>query len=325
MKQGTVTDDRDVSLMAIDQYMRWVKHIPNLTDEEEAWLVGRVEQGKQERDKPFPDGAVLQAARDACNRLFEGFQRLVVYLANRVKARCRSLELLDLVQEGNLALLAVLEDMQTGKVRCGRLGGLVGLRVRCAMWAAVCDFDRAIRLPREVHTALMRLRQAQSRLQEEAGRELSLAELAQQTEMTARAVYELQEAGRREDVASLHALLEEATEEGVGGDCLFVELYQAAEAEETERRRQLEAAVESALEAALTVGQKEVVRLRYGFGEGSGPMRPYSLVGELAGMRKHAAEVAGKRAEGRLYPVLASLVQAGVAVGVRGSQAVLSA
>ena len=35
----TMFDDREGSLMAFDQYMRQVRWIPPLTDEEEPWLV----------------------------------------------------------------------------------------------------------------------------------------------------------------------------------------------------------------------------------------------------------------------------------------------
>ena len=47
-------DDQDVSLLALDQYMRLVKWTPELTLEEEGQLLERVERGRQEQRNLFP-------------------------------------------------------------------------------------------------------------------------------------------------------------------------------------------------------------------------------------------------------------------------------
>ena len=48
-------EDRDAPLMALDQYMRWVRQIPYLTEEEEAVLLRRLERGAYERKQVSPD------------------------------------------------------------------------------------------------------------------------------------------------------------------------------------------------------------------------------------------------------------------------------
>src|SRR5437764_4507200 len=97
-------DNQDVSLLAIDQYMRFVKWTRELTLEEEGQLLERVERGKQEQVQPSPDRQVLAEAKQAYDRLVVGFQPLVIHIANHYTYRARSMELMDLIQEGNEGL-----------------------------------------------------------------------------------------------------------------------------------------------------------------------------------------------------------------------------
>jgi RNA polymerase primary sigma factor len=86
-------DDHRESLSALDQFRREAQRIPPLEESEELDLVQQARCG----------------ARDARDRLVEGYQIHLLRLARRYAPRCASLTLLDLVQEGNLGLLAALE------------------------------------------------------------------------------------------------------------------------------------------------------------------------------------------------------------------------
>ena len=86
-------DNHHESLSALDQFRREAQRIPPLEESEELDLVGQVRCG----------------AKDACDRLVEAYQIHLLRLATRYAPRCASLTLLDLVQEGNLGLLAALE------------------------------------------------------------------------------------------------------------------------------------------------------------------------------------------------------------------------
>src|SRR5215469_252693 len=88
--------DRQASLSSLDQYIREVKWIPPLTDEEEACLLQQIE------------------CDQARTRLIEGYQALVLKLAKRYRRHCHELEVLDLVQEGNKGLLRALERYDGG-------------------------------------------------------------------------------------------------------------------------------------------------------------------------------------------------------------------
>src|SRR5437870_6064130 len=56
-EQGAMSihDDQDVSLMALDQYIREVRWLEPLTEEEEAQLLARIERGKDEKRQAQPN------------------------------------------------------------------------------------------------------------------------------------------------------------------------------------------------------------------------------------------------------------------------------
>src|SRR5439155_19379722 len=110
-------DDRDVSLMAYDQYMRLVNWTPRLSDEEILQLLQRIAQGKAEQMKARPDAWVLAQANEARDHLVVGLQRLAICLAQRCHRRYQRLELLDLIQEGNGGLLKATETHQPERGR----------------------------------------------------------------------------------------------------------------------------------------------------------------------------------------------------------------
>jgi RNA polymerase primary sigma factor len=86
-------DDHRESLSALDQFRREAQRIPPLQESEELSLIHQVQCG----------------SRDARDRLVEAYQLHLLRLARRYAPRCASLTVLDLVQEGNLGLLAALE------------------------------------------------------------------------------------------------------------------------------------------------------------------------------------------------------------------------
>jgi RNA polymerase primary sigma factor len=93
MQTTSAIDDHRESLSALDQFRREAQRVPPLQEAEELDLVQQVRCG----------------ARDARDRLVEAYQIHLLRLARRYAPRCASLTILDLVQEGNLGLLAALE------------------------------------------------------------------------------------------------------------------------------------------------------------------------------------------------------------------------
>ncbi len=120
-------------------YRADLRRIAPLTREEEALLVGQLRLARQ--------GLLpAQLARQARQRLVEGNQSLVIYLARKYHASFRRLDLEDLIQEGNLALVQATE-------RCPYRGetfsGYASLAIREGFAYARCH-DWPIYLSRDV-------------------------------------------------------------------------------------------------------------------------------------------------------------------------------
>ncbi len=295
-------NDQDVSLMAIDQYMHLVKCTPHLGAEEEAQLLECVAQGKAEQSKPCPDPQVLDHARQARDRLVEGYQPLVIYLAKHFLSCCRSMELLDLIQEGAFGLLRAIEEHQIGTE--GKFSGLVSQCVRHAICRALWERDSVVRLPQYISETLSRMRKVARRLRKLLGRDASLAEIAQIMQVSAERLAELMEVQERcqEGVESLQGLL---TEDDAEDRHDFVSLFATAVAADAARRESLAAVVKEVVETALTPRQGEVVRLRYGLGEQDRRCLSYREAAQQLGVRPKAVWKTEKLARARLQRELA--------------------
>ncbi len=136
-------DDTDVSLTAEAQYMHQVHWTPKLTLEEETSLFQRLERGKHERAQLWPDQRVLADAKQARDRLVEGFQGFVTSLASQWVWRFRNMDLMDVIQEGNEGLMQAIElhDPTKGYP----LRALAGTCIRHAIIDALAKRDGQVR------------------------------------------------------------------------------------------------------------------------------------------------------------------------------------
>src|SRR2546421_5786204 len=126
-------NSKDSSLMAYDQYSRWVRWTPRVSKEEIASLMQGVLRGKEERSKGSPDRQILEAASQAREQIVIALQRLVIHLARRFLSRFQSLELLDLIQEGNLGLLLAIDHYPSTGTGEGFLG-YATVCIRQVLW-----------------------------------------------------------------------------------------------------------------------------------------------------------------------------------------------
>ncbi len=295
-------DDQHISLLALDQYMRWVKWTPELTLEEEGQLLERVDRGKQEQLKLCPDRQVLEEARQARDRLVAGFQPLVIHIASTYRYRVRSMDVMDLIQEGNLGLLQAIDVNDTNKGYS--LAGLAGRCIRDAILQAVYYRDRQVRFSMRTEQALAHLSYMQSQLASLLGRDPSLEELAEALSLDQEKVEELLALGEQGQVESLHLLLDEDEQEERSD---FVTLFGASVVAEDARQVHLAQAVHQAAEAALSTNEREVLRLRYGF-DGECHLQREAAV--VLGMMPNSIQRIERRAKARLREQLAPVYAA---------------
>src|SRR5437588_1014833 len=293
-------DDRDVSLMAYDQYMRLVNWTPRLSDEEILQLLQRIAVGKTEQTKACPDAWVLVQANEARDHLVVGLQRLVMCMAQRCHRHYQRMELLDLIQEGNIGLLKAIEKHQSERDR--EFIGFASISIRQALWQAALEGSDFIRLPENIGRVVSKAYKVERRLAVSLGRDPSPGEVAHAMGI---AEQTLQEAlaceQRRQSMKSLQGLLREEDAEDRQS---FASLFEAwVEADEA-RRVRVEQAVQEAL-LGLSPREREVMRWRYGL---DGQCLQVPDMAQVMGTTCKAVECLGVRARKRLRQALAPVV-----------------
>jgi len=287
-------DDRDVSLLAKDQYFRQLHWTPRLTPEEEAALLSRVQRGRG------ADGSFSSDALVARDRLVEGYQGYVVTIAHRMHEWCRVLELLDLVQEGTIGLMQAIVHYDTAVVQS--VSAWFGVHIFNAVSLAIIEQDSVVRLTQKVRTELNLLRRTEGRLYHVLQRPATVAEVAAALGMSERKVLELRSTRHWKEVESLQGLLVEDDEEDRHE---FVSLFDQYVQESNWRSERVREAVAS----ALTQRQHEVICSRYGIDEQDGRELPQTEIAARYGVTPECIAYSEHAAYRRLYPVLASSCQ----------------
>src|SRR6266566_3930397 len=294
-------NDQDVSLMAHDQYMQLVRWTPHLPAEEEVLLFQQIERGKSEHVQAFPDQQILQEAQQARDRLVAGFQGFVIHIAKQYGRYARGLELLDLIQEGNLGLFEAIERFDASR-GCG-FSTMAGWWIRAAIHSALLNHNEIVRLPKSIRRLMSRLSHVEELLVVGFGREPSVAEIAKEMEVSEEKVCELLLLRDRERIGSLEAILEEDEVH----DCIFRSLFEMAEASETARQEMVRQRLHEAIETAPPPRQQQVIRLRYGLDGEANEYRTHRTLAQMFGTQEHSVCGTEARARVRLRKVLAPL------------------
>jgi RNA polymerase primary sigma factor len=182
-------DDEDNSADSVRVYLRRIARIPLLTPEQEIQLGKAMATGRQAQarlNEAGPHGRMEQAelqrrvrAGDrARNLLIEANLRLVVSIAKRYAWRCVSMQLLDLIQEGNIGLMT--EGVDKYDYRLGfKFSTYATWWIRQQITRAIKNQDRTIRLPVYLGEDIDTYIREQQRQLSELGRKPTIRELAQ--------------------------------------------------------------------------------------------------------------------------------------------------
>ena len=191
-------------------------------------------------------------------QLSSGNLRLVVSIAK--KYRNRGLSFLDLIQEGNTGLMRAVDKYEYR--RGFKFSTYATWWIRQAITRAIADQARTIRIPVHMIDVLSKLRNIQKRLQQEMRREPTTEEMA------IRAGISLEEVKRVMDIGRHPVSLDRPV--GEGDDCSFGELIEDSEQDNPVKNANngiLRDKIENLLKT-LTYREREIVRLRYGLGDG---------------------------------------------------------
>lgn len=199
----SVADRVYVSDNVVADYLRRAGKVELLKAEEEVDLAKRIEAGvfAQERldsgdeldEKLYRELRwIAEDGRRAKDHLIEANLRLVVPLAKRYNGN--GMDLIDLIQEGNLGLMRAVEKFDFTKGY--KFSTYATFWIRQAITRGLQDRSRAIRVPVWMGENISRVNGAERRIYQDLGREPTSAEIAKELEMTPEQVVEAQKYDR---------------------------------------------------------------------------------------------------------------------------------
>ena len=228
-------------------YLKEIGKIPLLSQEKELELAKRMADGDE----------------DARHQMAEANLRLVVSIAKRYVGR--GMQLLDLIQEGNMGLIKAVEKFDYTKGY--KFSTYATWWIRQSISRAIADQARTIRIPvHMVETINKVLRTAHSMVQD-LGRDPTADEIAKQMDMPVEKVAEILKMAQ--EPVSLETPVGEEDDSHLGD---FIQDQKIAEPAEAASFNLLHEQLEKLLEG-LSPREATVLRMRFGLVDG----RPYTL------------------------------------------------
>lgn len=191
----------------IKRYLNEVGRHPLLRPEEEIELgrqVTRLNELEGRDDLNTYEQIEIIVCRKAKQKFINCNLRLVVNVAKKYQHLCKNLELIDLIQEGNIALIRAVEKFDFS--RGYRFSTYCYWWIRQAMQRAIGSMDSSIRLPNSFHDVIFKINRSVELLAKELGRRPTFKEIADSVEMTTEALVATLQ--RAQPVGSLDATVD---------------------------------------------------------------------------------------------------------------------
>jgi RNA polymerase primary sigma factor len=255
----------------VRMYLREIGRVPLLIAAEEVELAKRIEAGAEASEKladceaagtldrlPADEQRSLQGLADdgdqAKSALIQANLRLVVSIAKRYVGR--GMQLLDLIQEGNMGLMRAVEKFDYTKGF--KFSTYATWWIRQAITRSIADQARTIRIPVHMVESINRVHRMQRQMVQELERDPTVDELAERVGMTSERVREIQRISL--DPLSLDSPVGEEDDSYLAD---FIKDDGAEEPLDAATRQMLQDAVRDVLDE-LNDREKQVVRLRFG-------------------------------------------------------------
>ena len=235
----------------VRMYLKEIGKIPLLTPEEELEVA---------KDLVSEDEKARDAAR---KRMSEANLRLVVSIAQRYVGR--GMQLLDLIQEGNLGLMKAVEKFDYTKGY--KFSTYATWWIRQSITRAIADQARTIRIPVHMVETINKVLRTSHSMVQSLGREPTTQEIAAELHMDVQKVEEILKIAQ--EPVSLETPIGEEDDSHLGDFIQDDDASQPAEeASYTLLREQLEEVLKT-----LTPREEEVLRMRFGLIDG----KPHTL------------------------------------------------
>lgn len=234
--EGTTTDD------PVRMYLKEIGRIPLLSAEEEVELAEKMSQGDE----------------SARQKLVEANLRLVVSIAKRYAGR--GMQLLDLIQEGNLGLIKAVEKFDYTKGY--KFSTYATWWIKQAITRALADQARTIRIPVHMVESMNRVIRTSRQLMQQLGREPKPEEIAKKLDMPTEKVQEILKISQ--EPVSMETPVGEEDDSHLGD---FIKDDNMPVPEDAAAYSILREQIEEVL-ATLTEREQQVLRLRFGLDNG---------------------------------------------------------
>ena len=223
----------------VRMYLSEISKVPLLSPEDERALAARVAAGDE----------------SARNQMMEANLRLVVSIAKLYTGR--GLQLLDLIQEGNIGLMKAVEkfDCQKGY----KFSTYATWWIRQSIARAITDQARLIRIPVHVADTIGRISAASRKLQQQLGRVLTPEELAKEAHLSVEKLRLILQT--TQEPVSLDAPVGDDAESQLVD---FIQDRESSDPTDIASRKMLREKVEEVLDT-LPPREREILMLRFGF------------------------------------------------------------
>ena len=233
----------------VRMYLKEIGKIKLLTPEEELETAKRMAEGDEEARK----------------RMSEANLRLVVSIAKRYVGR--GMQLLDLIQEGNLGLMKAVEKFDYTKGY--KFSTYATWWIRQSITRAIADQARTIRIPVHMVETINRVLRTSHSMVQTLGREPTTEEVAKELHMDVPKVEEIMKIAQ--EPVSLETPVGEEEDSHLGD---FIQDDDASQPSEEASYTLLREQLEDVL-ATLTPREQQVLRMRFGLQDG----KPHTLEG----------------------------------------------
>lgn len=175
----------------VGDYLNSIARYPLLTAQQEIQLGRRVQRWRELKDCDRPltteERREYRSGERARQRFMQSNLQLVVHVARKYSRRAtQTLDMMDLIQEGNIGLARAVELFDY--TRGYKFSTYAYWWIRQAIGRALVQYDPIIRLPLGVHDLLIKLHKTAEQFSREHGRTATLQEMADVLDMEPAAI-----------------------------------------------------------------------------------------------------------------------------------------